>query len=66
MELLASGRRIGYLLKSPVTDVAEFIETLHRIAGGGSVVDPALVQELVGARRADDRPPSSRRVSARS
>ena len=54
MELLASGRRIGYLLKSPVTDVAEFIETLHRIAGGGSVVDPALVQELVGARRADD------------
>jgi DNA-binding NarL/FixJ family response regulator len=54
MELLASGRRIGYLLKSRVTDVAEFIETLHRIAGGGSVVDPALVQELVGARRADD------------
>jgi DNA-binding NarL/FixJ family response regulator len=54
MELLASGERIGYLLKSRVTDVDEFIETLERIAGGGSVVDPALVQELVAARRVDD------------
>jgi serine/threonine-protein kinase PknK len=54
MELLASGRSIGYLLKSRVTDVADFIETLERIARGASVVDPALVQELVSARRRDD------------
>ena len=54
MELLASGRRIGYLLKSRVTDVDEFLETIDRIAAGGSVVDPALVQELVTARRAED------------
>jgi len=54
MELLASGRGIGYLLKSRVTDVAEFVDTLERIAKGGSVVDPALVQELVTARRRDD------------
>jgi DNA-binding NarL/FixJ family response regulator len=54
MELLASGRRIGYLLKSRVTDVEEFLETLQRIARGGSVVDPALVQELVSARRHQD------------
>jgi DNA-binding NarL/FixJ family response regulator len=54
MELLAGGRGIGYLLKSRVTDVAEFLDTLHRIARGGSVVDPALVQELVSARRRDD------------
>jgi DNA-binding NarL/FixJ family response regulator len=54
MELLASGRRIGYLLKSRVTDVAEFVDTLERIAKGGSVVDPALVQELVSARHRDD------------
>lgn len=54
MELLASGERTGYLLKSRVTDVDEFIETLERIAKGGSVVDPALVQELVDARRTDD------------
>jgi DNA-binding NarL/FixJ family response regulator len=54
MELLAGGRRIGYLLKSRVTDVDEFVNSLERIAGGGSVVDPALVQELVMARRVED------------
>jgi DNA-binding NarL/FixJ family response regulator len=54
MELLAGGRGIGYLLKSRVTDVEEFTETLGRVAAGGSVVDPALVQELVQARRVDD------------
>jgi DNA-binding NarL/FixJ family response regulator len=54
MELLAGGRGLGYLLKSRVTDVAEFIDTLQRIAKGGSVVDPALVAELVAARRRDD------------
>ena len=54
MELLASGRGVGYLLKSRVTDVEEFIDTLHRVAKGGSVVDPALVAELVTARRRND------------
>jgi serine/threonine-protein kinase PknK len=54
MELLATGRGIGYLLKSRVTDVAEFVETLERVAKGGSVVDPALVQELVSAHRRND------------
>ena len=54
MELLASGHRVGYLLKSRVTDVNEFVETVERIAQGGSVVDPGLVQELVVARRRDD------------
>ena len=54
MELLASGRRIGYLLKSRVVDVGEFLDTLGRVARGGSVVDPALVAELVAARRRDD------------
>jgi DNA-binding NarL/FixJ family response regulator len=54
MELLATGERIGYLLKTRVTDVDEFIETLERIVRGGSVMDPALVQELVRARRRDD------------
>jgi DNA-binding NarL/FixJ family response regulator len=54
MELLASGRGVGYLLKSRVTDLAEFLETLQRIARGGSVVDPVLVAELVSARRQND------------
>src|SRR6476661_6549769 len=54
MELLAGGRRTGCLLKSRVTNVDEFVDTLERIAGGGAVVDPALVQELVTARRVED------------
>jgi DNA-binding NarL/FixJ family response regulator len=54
MELLAGGGRMGYLLKSRVTDVAQFIETVERIAAGASVVDPSLVQELVKARRRRD------------
>jgi DNA-binding NarL/FixJ family response regulator len=54
MDLLAGGERLGYLLKSRVTDVAEFIDTVKRITGGASVVDPSLVQELVRARRRRD------------
>jgi DNA-binding NarL/FixJ family response regulator len=54
MDLLASGQRSGYLLKRRVTDVDEFIATLERLVKGGSVVDPALVQELVAARRVDE------------
>jgi DNA-binding NarL/FixJ family response regulator len=54
MTLLASGRGVGYLLKNRVTDVEEFLDTLQRIAAGGSVVDPALVAELVATRRRHD------------
>ena len=54
MELLERGQRVGYMLKSRVTDVGDFIETVERIARGGSVVDPGLVRELVAARRRDD------------
>jgi DNA-binding NarL/FixJ family response regulator len=54
MELLAGGERLGYLLKSRVTDVTEFIETVGRIVAGASVVDPSLVHELVRARRQRD------------
>jgi DNA-binding NarL/FixJ family response regulator len=54
MDLLASGERSGYLLKSRITDVDEFLDTLDRVLKGGSAVDPALVQELVAARRVHD------------
>jgi DNA-binding NarL/FixJ family response regulator len=54
MDLLEGGERIGYLLKSRVMDATDFIDSVERIARGGSVVDPALVQELVAARRRDD------------
>jgi len=54
MELLAGGGGVGYLLKSRIADVEEFLDALQRIAKGGSVVDPALVQELVTVRRRQD------------
>jgi DNA-binding NarL/FixJ family response regulator len=54
MELLAGGQGLGYLLKSRVTDVTDFIETVERITAGASVVDPSLVQELVRAHRRRD------------
>jgi serine/threonine-protein kinase PknK len=54
MDLLAAGGGIGYLLKSRVTDVGDFIDTVGRIARGASVVDPTLVAELVSARRRED------------
>jgi DNA-binding NarL/FixJ family response regulator len=53
VELLATSERVGYLLKSRVTDVNEFIDALDRIMKGGSVVDPTLVTELLGAKRRD-------------
>jgi DNA-binding NarL/FixJ family response regulator len=53
--LLASGQRSGYLLKSRVINVDDFVDTLKRLVRGGSVVDPALVAELVTARHAVDQ-----------
>jgi DNA-binding NarL/FixJ family response regulator len=55
MELLATGRGIGYVLKSRVTKVEDFIETVDRVIHGGSVVDPAIVQEMVQVRHREDR-----------
>jgi serine/threonine-protein kinase PknK len=54
MDLLASGQGSGYLLKSRVIDVDDFVATLRRLVRGGSAVDPVLVAELVAARRTDD------------
>jgi DNA-binding NarL/FixJ family response regulator len=54
MGLLEAGDGVGYLLKSRVMDAADFIDAVGRIARGGAVIDPALVHELVAARRRDD------------
>ena len=54
MDLLDGGHKAGYLLKSRVGNVADFIDSLKRIARGGTVVDPELVKELVSARRRHD------------
>jgi DNA-binding NarL/FixJ family response regulator len=53
MDLLASGERIGYLLKDRVMNAADFLDAVERVARGGSVLDPALVGELVRQRRND-------------
>jgi len=53
LELLNSGERVGYLLKDRVRNVSEFVGALDRIVQGDAVVDPALVQELIAARRSD-------------
>jgi DNA-binding NarL/FixJ family response regulator len=54
MNLLGSGERSGYLLKRRVSHLDDFVETLDRIVKGASVIDPALVEELVAARRVND------------
>jgi serine/threonine-protein kinase PknK len=54
MDLLNGGERVGYLQKSRVTNVEDFVDALDRVARGGCVVDPALIEELIGRRRRDD------------
>lgn len=45
---------VGYLLKDRVADVSDFIEAISRVAQGGTVLDPEVVRQLLGAsRRAD-------------
>ncbi|HWB65565.1 MAG TPA: response regulator transcription factor [Mycobacteriales bacterium] len=54
-ELLASGSEgVGYLLKDRVADVSEFVDALTRIAAGGTVLDPEVVTQLLGASRRTD------------
>jgi DNA-binding NarL/FixJ family response regulator len=45
----ASG--VGYLLKDRVRDVAEFVDAVERVAGGGTAFDPEVVKSLVGGQR---------------
>ncbi|MDH6247071.1 response regulator transcription factor [Mycobacterium sp. OTB74] len=54
LELVTRGERIGYLLKSRVTEVADFVDALQQISRGALVVDPGVVAELVNARRRND------------
>jgi DNA-binding NarL/FixJ family response regulator len=51
-ELLADDcRGVGYLLKERVAHVGEFVDALHRIAQGGTVLDPQVVSQLLLRRR---------------
>jgi DNA-binding NarL/FixJ family response regulator len=54
-DLLTDGAEgVGYLLKERVADVSEFLDALNRIAAGGTVLDPEVVTQLLGATRRSD------------
>jgi len=54
-DLLAVGDRgIGYLLKERVADVGEFVESVRRVAEGGTAFDPEVIAQLMGRRRRND------------
>ena len=54
-ELLAeSAEGIGYLLKDRVADIAALTDAVHRVGGGGSVLDPEVVSQMLGRQRRDD------------
>ncbi len=51
-ELLASGvGAVGYLLKDRVSDVAEFVDGVRRVAAGGTVLDPEVVATVMARQR---------------
>ena len=53
--LLGDGtERIGYLLKDRVTDPSELVDAIKRVAGGGAVIDPAVVAQLLQKQRVRD------------
>jgi DNA-binding NarL/FixJ family response regulator len=54
VELVGTGA-FGYLLKDRVLRVDDFVDTVERVAGGGSALDPSVVAALVAPRRRDDR-----------
>ena len=55
MQLLAqSAEGIGYLLKDRIGNVNEFIGAVHRVANGGSAIDPKIVSTLMQRRRSDN------------
>jgi DNA-binding NarL/FixJ family response regulator len=55
-ELIGGGAQgVGYLLKERVADVAEFVQTVRKIAAGGTVIDPEVIGQLLGRRRSGDR-----------
>ncbi|MFE4054371.1 response regulator [Streptomyces sp. YIM B13518] len=55
-DLLAQGSaRLGYLLKERVGRVGEFLDALHRVARGGTAIDPEVVAQLLTRTRPDAR-----------
>ncbi|SEF36359.1 two component transcriptional regulator, LuxR family [Amycolatopsis pretoriensis] len=54
VDLIAEGTSgVGYLLKERVADVADFLEAVRRVAGGGSAIDPDVVAQMLARSRRD-------------
>ncbi len=54
LKLLAdSAEGVGYLLKDRISDVADFVAAVRRVADGGSALDPIVVSTLLAKRRSD-------------
>src|SRR5699024_3417229 len=61
-EILSDGRGgVGYLLKDRIGRVGEFVDALDKVAGGGTVMDPAVVQQLLTRRPRDPLEPLTTR-----
>jgi DNA-binding NarL/FixJ family response regulator len=57
VELLSAGTKgVGYMLKDRVSDLDELSTSVRRVGEGASVLDPAVVEQLVGQRRKGDTP----------
>ena len=54
---------VGYLLKERVGDVDAFVDAIRRVAGGGTALDPEVVERMLGRRRAGGRSTTSPRAS---
>jgi DNA-binding NarL/FixJ family response regulator len=54
IEFLQGGEGLGYLLKSRIGRIEDFVDALERIALGGTVIDPALVRQLLAQQRRID------------
>ncbi|MFB8243751.1 LuxR C-terminal-related transcriptional regulator [Streptomyces sp. NPDC001046] len=56
-ELLADGSGgVGYLLKDRVFDAEQFVDAVRRVAGGGTAMDPQVIQQLLARQSGEDRP----------
>jgi serine/threonine-protein kinase PknK len=62
LQLLGDGRRVGYLLKARIASGEELAEAIGRVAAGETVLDSALVEELIGHVK---RPDPLERLTAR-
>jgi DNA-binding NarL/FixJ family response regulator len=60
--LAGSPAGVGYLLKERVGDIEDFVDALHRVAAGGTALDPEVVRQLLGRQGVDSLTPREREV----